>query len=236
MPYAGKQVAARDIAREARNYWQNYELTKAVATCLAESKGSVGAYNDNDNETRDCGAYQINIPGSKVGTATEFNLRTESFEVDTWLEVFQNNVGTAFDMYSRAWVRDGHQDIRRWQAWYAYTTGWAMFPQVWVWRHAKDENDELVPVGPWVPTGRYIHKAIAGQMNNLVVNEKIWTADVALSYGLRYAKHFGIDDGSVLHIEKDKFGRDLLVWKYPKSPTSPPADGVGPRPVKNDGA
>lgn len=226
MPYAGKTIIARDLAREARKYWRNYELTKAVAVALGESKGSVGAWHDNlDSQgvetSRDCGVYQINIPARLIGTDAESALRTDSLDPAVWTPVFENNVERASEMYNAAWVRDGKQDIRRWQAWVAYTSGWATFPYAWVWHHDADGN----PVGPWVATGRYIHKAIAGQMNNLVINEKEWTAEVALSYGKKYAAHFGIADGSELAITKDKAGQELLIWHYPAAPSAPPASG-----------
>ena len=80
-------------------------------------------------------------------------------------------------------------------------------------------------------TGRFIHKAVAGQMNYHLVILKDWNADQALYYGRRYAKHFGITKGKLV-INK----QGIVIWDdIPTMPTTPPADGVGPRPVPNDG-
>src|SRR5207245_595460 len=132
----------------------------------------------------------------------ESALRTDSLDPAVWTPVFQHSVKLANDYYSAPWERDGHKDIRRWQAWAAYTSGWATFPYAWVWHHDADGNG----IGPWVKTGRYIFQAIAGQMNNLIVNEKLWTPEVALTYASKYASRFGITDGSTPYIATDKLG------------------------------
>jgi hypothetical protein len=236
MPYGGKQVMPRDHAHKARAHWKNYELTKAVATAIAESHLYLGAYHDNllaDGSvgSRDCGVYEFNIPASQIGTLAEDALRTELLDPTIYEPVWDHSVSLAWDYYNSPWTRNGHNDIRRWQAWAAYTTGWATFPHSWVWHHDADGNG----VGPWVPTGRYIFKAIAGQMNNMIVNEKLWTPEVALGFGDKYAAHFGIQDGSTLFFRTDNFGNQILDWHYPAKPDSPPADGSGPYPVDNDG-
>jgi hypothetical protein len=143
-----------------------------------------------------------------------------------WEPVAVENVSTAEAMYDRAWMRDGKQDIRRWQAWVAYTTGWATFPEFWVWKQVDGE-----PTGPWVKTGRYIQKAIAGQLNFHAVILKDWTLKQALDYGHRYAKHFGLDPARLKIDSKN----DIIGWDVPRMPGVPPSDGVGPRPVPNDG-
>ena len=233
MPYAGKTLMPRVVA--ANNFdhsaWRNYELTKSVAVALAESAGSLGAWHDNLNEdgtldTRDCGLYQINIPARDVGTEVEYSLRTDSLDDSVWQPVLEFNINKAESMYNRNWIRDGHQDIRRWQAWVAYTTGWATFPEFWVWRQVDGE-----PVGPWVKTGRYIQKAIAGHMNSIVYYRGVWDLPTALTYGKKYAKHFGLDP-DLLYIDSRN---DILGWRVPGAPLVPPADGVGPRPVPNNG-
>ena len=216
----------RVIAEHCHEYWQNYELTKAVATALGESAGSLGAWNDNLDgtgaiKTRDCGLFQINIPAVRVGTYVEEALRTDSLDPEVFMPVLSNNIEAALRLYNTQ--RDRWR-TRLWQPWVAYTTGWATFPEWWVWRHVDG-----VPTGPWVATGRYIYKAIAGQMNYHIVILKDWTPDVALSYAKRYMDKFGVDSGSL----REKEG--ILQWMIPSMPSEPPVDGVGPRPIPNDG-
>jgi len=232
--YAGKTILPREIAEEAYNYWRNYELTKAVAVALGESGGSLGAWHDNykaDGVTlssRDCGLYQINIPADDVGTQVEKDLRSESLDPYEYIPVKQANAYRAWGMYNRAWMRDGKQDIRRWQAWVAYTTGWATFPEFWVWKHVDG-----VPEGPWVPTGRFIHRAICAQMNFHLIILKDWDESQALFYGKRYANHF--DVSGKLYIKRPKTGPAVVAFEIPDKPVNPPTNGVGPRPVPNDG-
>jgi len=228
--YAGKTIMPREIAEVARAQgWFDHELTKAIATALAESKGSLGAWHDNyesDGTTlrsRDCGLYQINIPASKVGTDYENNLRTDSMDEEVWRPVLVANVERARALYDTRWT--GNRK-RRWQPWVAYTTGWATFPEWWVWRHDADKQ----PVGPWVKTGRYLMKAIAGQVNYRIFNED-WTSETGLDFARKLAAHFGVTQGELY------IGNNLLIgWrKLPPIPTEPPTDGRGPRPVPNDG-
>lgn len=232
--YAGKTILPREIAEENYNYWRNYELTKSVAVALGESGGSLGAWHDNyksDGTTlssRDCGLFQINIPASQVGSDVESDLRTESLDPMIYIPVKQANAYRAYEMYNRAWMRDGDQDIRRWQAWVAYTTGWATFPEFWVWRHVNG-----VPEGPWVATGRFIQRAIAAQMNLHLVIMKDWNETQALYYAKRYAKNFKVN--SKPFIKRPKSGPAVVAFEVPAKPVNPPADGVGPRPVPNNG-
>jgi hypothetical protein len=233
MPYAGKTLMPRDVALSCYDLtpWRNYELTKALATALAESAGSIGAWHDNlgsDGVTvasRDCGLFQINIPAAEIGTAAELALRTDSTDPTVYQPVLENNVMAAFRLYEEPWTRNGNPDIRRFEAWVAYIEGWATFPEWWVW-HQDNGN----PIGPWLATGRYVQRAIAGQMNNHVVNLKDWPVTMALTYGKKYAEHFGIDP-DLLHVT----GAGVLGWTVPVMPGAPPVDGVGPRPVPNDG-
>lgn len=223
---AGKVLMPRDIAAECHRHWQNYELTKAVAVSLAESTGALGAYHDNFNDaqklaSRDCGLFQINILASQIGTAREDELRTESLVESVWRPVLTANVDSAKRLYDQPW---SGRERRLWQPWVAYTTGWAMFAEWWVWHQDADGN----PVGPWLRTGRYVQRAIAGQMNYHLVTLKDWTAEQALYYGARYQRRFGVE--GVLYVEGG-----VLKWRVPAKPTSPPADGVGPRPTTNDG-
>jgi hypothetical protein len=235
MAYEGKQIMARDLAHEARKYWRNYELTKAVATAVAESHLFLGAFHDNlDAEgavlSRDCGVYEFNIPAADIGTPVEFQYRTLATDPADYMPVLVHSVETAHEYYLSPWQRDGHKDFRRWQAWAAYTSGWATFPHSWVWHHDADGNG----VGPWVKTGRYIYAAIAGQMNNMSINEKLWTPEQALVYAVKYAAHFGITDAQPV-LTTDKNGNRIVSWIYPHAPLTPPADGSGPYPAPNDG-
>lgn len=227
---AGKQLMPRDIAAHSWAHWRNYELTKATAVALAESGGYLGAWHDNTDDngavvSRDLGLYQINQPASVIGTPAEFQLRTDSTDPDVYTPVWDNNTGHAWSLYNQSWVRGGGPDIRRWQPWVAYTTGWATFPEWWVWH--QDVNG--VPVGPWIATGRYIQKAIAGQINAHIVIFQDWSPTTALMYARRYADHFGIKDTLYLN------SRGLITWQVPPRPSGEPKDGVGPRPVPNDG-
>lgn len=221
----------RTIAQECLDMteWRQYELTKAIAVAMAESRGSLGAWHDNLDATgklksRDCGLYQINIPASQVGTHMEASLRTESLDPLVYLPVMRGNINRALTLYNASWVRNGKPDKRLWQPWVAYTTGWATFPEAWVWLH-----QDGVPVGPWVPTGRYIHKAIAGQMNHHIVNGT-WTAEKGLRVAKEYyCPKFNVDDSGLV------IKKGILAWNYPKTPATPPSDGVGPRPIPNNG-
>jgi len=232
MPLAGKTLMPREIAEALRPYWQNFELTKGIATALGESSGSVGAWHDNTGPnpedptvtSRDCGLMQDNIAARLIGTAVEASLRTESKDPAVYEPVVWNNVQHAFELYASPWTRDGHKDIRRWQPWVAYTTGWATFGEAWVWHQEGGD-----PVGPWTPTGRYIHRAIAGQMNYHLVIKKDWTQTKALDYARFYQQHFHVK-GVTYSIKNG-----IVAATYAKAPASAPADGVGPRPVENNG-
>jgi hypothetical protein len=227
MPYAGKALMPRTIAEACRPHWMNYELTKAIAVSLGESAGYVGSWHDNLDgngalKSRDCGLFQINIPAVRVDTYVEEALRTESKDEEVWRPVLTNNILAAERLYNSPVDR---WRTRLWQPWYAYTTGWATFPEWWVWKQTNG-----VPTGPWVATGRYIHKAIAGQMNYHIVILKDWTPEQALYYAARYTKKFGIATGEL------GVKQGILQWvKIPPKPLTPPANGVGPRPVPNDG-
>jgi hypothetical protein len=229
---AGKTLLPRQIAGLGKDTgWSDYELTKMVATSLGESAGSLGAWHDNsdqvapDPDSRDCGLMQINIPFRLVGTDAEARLRTESLNESEWGPVAMNNAAHGMQLYETPWKRGGKTDIRRWQPWVAYTTGWATFPYAWVWH-----QEGGVPVGPWLPTGRYIHRAIAGQMNYHVAILKGWSPEKALRVAKQYyVPHFGVKQVTYAVVN------GLVTPKYDPAPTAPPADRVGPRPVPNDG-
>lgn len=104
----GKQWQPRDIAALCYEYgWTDAkELVTAVAVCLSESQGYQKAYNENKDEngvvkSKDIGLFQINIPGSKIGTDEETAL----------FEDVGYNLERARILYEK----------RGFQPWYAYT-------------------------------------------------------------------------------------------------------------------
>lgn len=228
MPYTGKFLMARDVVALVAPHFPNSKV-KALATCLGESSLCVGAWHDNLNTagevvSRDCGLMQISIPARLIGTTTEFGLRTPSLEPDEYLEVAKANILAAYKLYTQPWIRNGKQDIRRWQPWVAYTTGWAMFGEPWVWKQTDGE-----PTGPWVETGRFLHKAIRGVANWHLLIAKDMNADEAFQEAVRLADVYGAK-GTLLYNDKS-----FVYWTFPKAPVAPPADGVGPRPERNEG-
>lgn len=228
MPYAGITLMGRQHVALVAPHWPN-EKVKATATAMAESALSIGAWHDNEVEghivSRDCGLYQINIPDEQVGTQVEFGLRTDSKDEAEAMDVARANVEAAWRKWNEEWLRNGEHDYRRWQPWVAYTSGWAMFPQAWIWKKTEGES-----TGPWVATGRYLHRAIRAVANWHYVIRQDMKATEATQEAKRLAKFFGITDTSFFWDDKT-----FVTAKYPPAPTAPPADGVGPRPVKNDG-
>lgn len=228
LPYAGKQLQPRDAVALVASHWPNSKV-KATATMIAESQLWVGAWHDNFAQdgtllSRDCGLYQINISGSKVGTAEEDSLRYTGTDPPTVAAVSRGNVDRAYKLWTAPWTRDGKSDYRRWQAWVAYTTGWAMFREAWVW----SQIDDGVP-GPWVATGRYLHKAVRAVANWYLLIKQDMNADQALAEARRLAMYWGAKG------ELRYSARLAVYWVYPVKPTAPPSDGLGPRPVVNNG-
>lgn len=234
MPFAGKVLQVREIAAAVADAgWTS--LVKGTATFYAESHGYIGAWHDNINETgnvwsRDCGLPQISIAYSANPTQKmleeEASLRTESKDPDVYKPILANSVLRAREMYLTPWRRNGQIDIRRWQAWAAYTSGWATFPEWWVWEHM---------VGPWVPTGRYIQGATVGVANYHLLIKKDMSFAEALERAESLASQFHIE--GVLGKKTSKtYPKGFVQWlSHPPKPTEPPADGVGPRPKPNDG-
>jgi hypothetical protein len=226
-PYAGIQLQPRAMVGVITQYWPNQKV-KALATAIAESHLYVGAWHDNLDTfdaliSRDCGVFQINLSRYYVGTPVEDQLRTSSRDPNVYGPVVANNVRAAYRLWASPWVRNGKPDYRRWQAWVAYGTGWAMFGEAWVWH-----QDNGVPVGPWVATGRYLHQAIRGVANYYIVNS-LMTESEALREAERLATQYGAK--GELRFSDQK----LVYWVFPPKPTAPPADGVGPRPIPNNG-
>ena len=225
-PYAGKRLKPREVADRASHRWTGVNLVKATATFLGESGGSVGAWHDNEGAdgkllSRDCGLAQINIPASKVGTEYEAKLRTDSLDPAVYEPVIAENLRRARELYDTPWIRGGKKDKRRWQPWYAYTQGWATFPEWWIWaRPALDS---------WKPTGRYIQKAVLGIANFRLLIAKAVTPERALEIAQGYADIFKIE--GELGIRPSG-----IAWVHiPAKPSAPPPDGIGPRPTPNDG-
>jgi hypothetical protein len=216
MPFAGKQLMARDIAVLAAPHWPNQKI-KAVSVALAESAGYVGATHENDNGTIDLGLYQINETQEEAATS---DLTTN----------VQANIDAAYKLFEQPWIRNGEHDIRKWQPWVSYTSGWATFPDAWIWHQDLNGN----PIGPWIKTGRYVHKAIAGVANAHLLVWKDMSLDQALKFAQAQATIFGVTDGSV-PIRYVHNGVAIVSWKYAPAPLKTPT-GTGPRPVPNNGA
>jgi hypothetical protein len=197
MPLEGKQIQPRDLAELAHNQgWHGLDLVRMVATILSESQGYVAAYHDNLDSggavvSRDCGLAQINIAGRLIGSDEESKLRSDPVY----------NLQRAWELFTAAWTGG---TTRRFQPWAGYTSGWAMFPEWYIW-----SQTDLV----WKPTGRYLHRATRG-------------------VGNFYARELGVD----LHgINLDWRLLASAKSSEPIMPTSPPTDGVGPRPTPNNG-
>ncbi len=176
--------------------------------------------------SRDCGDFQINIQARDINSAYEFTLRTESKDLDWYSPVIRNNCKAAYTLWSQPWTRNGKSDFRRWQPWVAYTSGWAMYPEAWAWHRDADGN----AVGPWVPSGRYLHKAIRGVANWYLYNVKTMTSDEALAEGKRLAAQYGITRGYLTYNSKNG-----VYWVYPPAPENAPTDAAMGYPVKNNG-
>jgi lysozyme-like protein len=145
--FLGKQLPPKAIAELCwKQGWRDLDLVKIVATCLAESQGYTRAYNDNvrdgKTDSRDVGLFQINIRARHIGTRLERDLYDPVRNVQAARKLFD----TRMTLTKR----------RRFQPWYAYTLGWATFPEWWVWS---------VKRGEWVETGLYLQKAVRGVAN-----------------------------------------------------------------------
>lgn len=232
--FLGKQLQPRDIAAALEAAWKRAKkpipditLCRLTADALGESKGYVGALNDNRNEAgdvwqRDCSFMQIGIAARYIGTAVEARLRTESKDPAVYEPVVAHVADAACNLFYSPWTRDGKPTIRAHQPWFADTLGWATWPEWWVW--ARPWLDH------WAATGRYIQKAIAGVANHKLVNKHA-ASDSALRTAVALQEHFGV--AGTLGIDKK---RGIVVWtSSPRKPTTPPPDGVGPRPRPNDG-
>lgn len=232
MPLAGKVLLPREIAFYGSANWisSDIELAKMVATALGESDGSVGAWHDNllsgasggVVKSRDCGLMQDNIPASEIGTDIEDGLRTTSLQPLEWQSVVKRNVLVAHQLYLEPGPNMGK---RRWEPWVSYTDGWDTFPAWWVWH----QNAQGKPIGPWLRTGRYIQRAIPGVANYHLLLEKDRSEAEAITLARNIADVFEVE-GAL------KIVNGLVEWSLvPPEPTSPPADGIGPRPIPNSG-
>jgi hypothetical protein len=230
MPLAGKTLMPRDGAAALAVYFGHVgdvELTKGVATGLGESQLSVGAWHDNPSTdgthivSRDCGWMEHSIDASLIGTAQEAALRSVSTDPAVYTPVVDTGARLTWEKYNQPWTRNGRRDIRRWQPWFAYTLGWATFPEWWVWEHG---------VGPWVSTGRYVQRAICGVANHWLVHRGAQPSE-ALQIAVGLQGTFKVK-GTLEFSQK----RRIVIWSVvPGKPSKPPADGVGPRPIQNDG-
>lgn len=219
MPFTGPQLQARDVAALAAAHWHDADLVKIIATLIAESYLFLGAYHDNlgpDGKitSRDCGIGQVNVPASAIGSAEELKLRVDA----------AYNLERCWALWSSPMTRAGKMDKRRFEPWVAFSSGWATFGEAWVW-HQQDGK----PTGPWVKTGRAIHQAIRGVANYHFFIKQDLDLLHAQNLAQQYADQFKVK--GVLRVNS----ADGVYWEYPKAPSSPPADGIGPRPVGNQG-
>ena len=100
--------------------------------------------------SRDVGLGQINIPARDIGTRREAKLYDPKENIRAVRRLFD--------------TRESLARRRRFNPWYAYTNGWATFPEWWVYRSKEAARASGKP-REWVPTGRYLHAAIVGVAN-----------------------------------------------------------------------
>lgn len=149
MPLAGLKLEPELIAEKLHALgFRDMDLVEMTATILSESWGWTRAYNDNKDAkgrtiSRDCGLGQINIPARLIGTRAEEKLYDPDYNLKQVVRLFR--------------TRRTLRLRRRLQPWYGFTTGWAIFPEWWVYTKALPHH--------WVPTGRYIHIALTGVAN-----------------------------------------------------------------------
>jgi hypothetical protein len=215
----GKCLMPRVTASFGAPYWSGIGLLKFTAMVGSESDHFVGAINPYKNGDLDSGLCQINLKASEVAKRDPV-IRSTSLDEDEWRPAAEANVKAAHDLYIQPWTRNDVAGVREWQPWYGYTKGIAMDPAWWHWSQVTHG---------WLPTGRYLQRAIPGVVNYHLVIAKDRTRNQALFM----AKHFqttfkvkgelGIDEG-------------IVAWiGVPGRPTEPPPDGVGPKPRPNDG-
>jgi hypothetical protein len=237
---------AREVVTLVAPHWPNKKV-RATSVAIAESHCSLGAWHDNfpasthklfhlndpvaaleepfehyeaarvdaSPTSRDCGLFQINIDGGKIGSSLEASLRTESLDPAMYLPVAKANVRAAYKLWER----------RGWQPWVADNTGWTTYPEAWAYHHVDG-----VPVGPWVPSGRYLHQAIRAVANWHLLIAKDLGQTEALLEANRLANQYGITKGDLAYDE-----RHAIYWIYPPAPTEPPTGPPWGYPVPNHG-
>ena len=157
---------------------------------------------------------QININASEIGTAAEEALMTSSRDPNVWLPIVNANIAAGRRLY----------ESRKWEPWFAYTFGWATFPAWWTWHQ---ENGKAI--GPWMKTGRYLQRALVGVANFHHLTAQDMTLAQAVKLADSLAAHFKVQ-GKVGPVKNE------VYWtQVPPKPSVPPADGLGPRPVPNNG-
>lgn len=166
--------------------------------------------------SRDCGLFEINIPGRDIGTSIEYELRTESLVPDVANRVALANMRAAANLYRQRW---SSREFREWQAWVAVLTGWAFYTEAYVWSKVVENT--------WVATGRYLHKAIRGVANMHWKSGHVFLMG-ALSVAEDLASLYGIEKGDLwvdpAHQERG------VQWRYPPKPTEPGTDADYPKP------
>lgn len=228
---SGHRFMARDWVSLIESDYPNRKVER-VATDIAESQLYCGAFHENYDSagnfvSLDCGDEQINIAAKYRGTSVESSLRTDSLDPAVYIPVAKNNISAGFQLFEQPWPRTNRKPaIREFQPWVAYTSGWAMFPEFWVWH--QDINE--VPVGPWVATGRYIHQAIRGVANWHLLIKQDMDSQQALYEALRLSDYWGVR-GADWHYDD----KNYVYFHVPPKPIDDPADGIGRRPVPNNG-
>lgn len=245
MGYGGHMWQAREVAELLPSIpaldWHTGDVVhpfanrkvEALAVALAETGGtlSVGAWHDNLNKdgllsSRDQGLMQINLPASQCSpdphepSDLESRIRIFSSDPAVYLAATVANLKRAADLYVSPWP---HRWFREWGAWVAATDGWAFYPEAWV--------SSRVHPGLWVPTGRYLHKAIRGVANAHWVAGRL-TLNEALHEGERLAAFYGITKG-YLFVDLVHHTDRGVQWHYPDMPTEPWSEDAYPK--QNDG-
>jgi len=169
--------------------------------------------------SRDCGPGQVNIPASKVGTALEQSLRTESLDPDVYLPVLGHNLDACADLYVEPWVfSDGKHEKRQWQAWVGVRSGWGPYGKSWAWSR--------VTANTWVATGRFCHRSIRAVGNwHRVYNGKSTT------WALNEVNRLK----AIYEVDSDYFidSNGMIGIRFPAKPTHAGSDADYPKP--NDG-
>lgn len=228
-------VTDLDIDQEVVNV-ETYEHVRVLDPAKGKIRLSDGSVVNVPTTTlwivsRDCSLYQINIPARLINSDYEASIRSESLDPAVYEPIAKANVQAAYELWNSPQVRPAGQPQKRlWGPWVAYTQGWPMYPEAYVWHHIVDENGNSKPAGPWVESGRYLFQAIRATVNYQLLITKTMSAPEAVAEAERLAAYWGITRGDITYDE-----RHAVYWKYPPAPTEPPTAEPWGYPVSNDG-